>query len=621
MIDKTPAECDRQPLNSYNVAQLQFAFQDGKTPAIDSLAFDVHALDDISPSASPALVRPSEQEIDYADRRMSSSATSDSSLQSHPDHRRRPSSPAHSPLPHKLPPPGAIDPAPWSHPNTPSPHPRADDPDGPRVQLPSLASTFHDRHELRRASLPTLYSDSPASRLRLPHPAHRPSISSSGLAAYQFPSPDAYSNGADYPALSSASPLAFSPLAPDADHWAPGIVRPSSTPGHAAGPPKYDDALRHASLGGPVPEQHLFGGVTRISGQHARASIKAEGEQWTFPAAAAADYTMSPPSYPSTPSTSAAGMPAAAPGPGPGPADSPTRSPQAQAASSLVERPPRKRGKLPKPVTDFLKDWLHRHSDHPYPSEEEKKQLCHATGLSMSQVSNWMINARRRILAPAHRAAAGPTTTTPFSARTPGPSSVLDTGRRASMPTDGLQLYHPMSLQSLEPSPMSSSTRYMVGMTRSLSSSHATAGALSAHAHHAHGHAHSPYALDAPYSQSRLGYSGGGGGGGSGSGALHPHAQSGGAGQSHSQLGGGGGGGGGYLGVPLSAGPALGGQPAYLGAQPHAQQAMYGQGGAYVPSPHGGARMLAPDDAPPARYTFPEHAASPQPGSGYATPQ
>ncbi|KIY47714.1 hypothetical protein FISHEDRAFT_14603, partial [Fistulina hepatica ATCC 64428] len=55
-----------------------------------------------------------------------------------------------------------------------------------------------------------------------------------------------------------------------------------------------------------------------------------------------------------------------------------------------------KRGKLPKETTDFLKAWLHRHSDHPYPSEEEKKQLCHATGLSMSQVSNWMINARRR---------------------------------------------------------------------------------------------------------------------------------------------------------------------------------------------------------------------------------
>jgi hypothetical protein len=67
-------------------------------------------------------------------------------------------------------------------------------------------------------------------------------------------------------------------------------------------------------------------------------------------------------------------------------------SPPLASVGSLVERPPRKRGKLPKHVTDFLKDWLHRHADHPYPSEEEKKQLCHTTGLSMSQVSNWMIN-------------------------------------------------------------------------------------------------------------------------------------------------------------------------------------------------------------------------------------
>ncbi|KAL5482660.1 TOS8 [Sanghuangporus weigelae] len=85
----------------------------------------------------------------------------------------------------------------------------------------------------------------------------------------------------------------------------------------------------------------------------------------------------------------------------------------AQVAAQVAARPARRRGKLPKPTTDFLKDWLHRHSDHPYPSEEEKKQLCHATGLSMSQVSNWMINARRRILAPAQRTPQGPTTTVP----------------------------------------------------------------------------------------------------------------------------------------------------------------------------------------------------------------
>jgi len=61
-------------------------------------------------------------------------------------------------------------------------------------------------------------------------------------------------------------------------------------------------------------------------------------------------------------------------------------------AAAAAERPERKRGKLPKPATDHLEDWLHRHSDNPHPSEDEKKQLSHASGLSMSQVSNWMIN-------------------------------------------------------------------------------------------------------------------------------------------------------------------------------------------------------------------------------------
>ncbi|KAJ6488048.1 hypothetical protein C8R45DRAFT_995347 [Mycena sanguinolenta] len=64
--------------------------------------------------------------------------------------------------------------------------------------------------------------------------------------------------------------------------------------------------------------------------------------------------------------------------------------------------PHRKRGRLPKETTDFLKAWLHSHAAHPYPSEIEKKQMCHATGLSMSQVSNWMINGRRRILGPSY---------------------------------------------------------------------------------------------------------------------------------------------------------------------------------------------------------------------------
>ena len=78
-------------------------------------------------------------------------------------------------------------------------------------------------------------------------------------------------------------------------------------------------------------------------------------------------------------------------------APSPISSPPTP-TGSMAERPKGRRGKLPKPVTDYLKDWLHRHSDRPYPSEDEKKQLCAATGLRMSEVANWMINVCQFLL-------------------------------------------------------------------------------------------------------------------------------------------------------------------------------------------------------------------------------
>ncbi|XP_043215039.1 homeobox protein PKNOX2-like [Amphibalanus amphitrite] len=59
-----------------------------------------------------------------------------------------------------------------------------------------------------------------------------------------------------------------------------------------------------------------------------------------------------------------------------------------------------KRGVLPKHSTDVLKSWLFQHMAHPYPSEAEKHQLSAATRLSLVQVNNWFINARRRILQP-----------------------------------------------------------------------------------------------------------------------------------------------------------------------------------------------------------------------------
>jgi hypothetical protein len=52
--------------------------------------------------------------------------------------------------------------------------------------------------------------------------------------------------------------------------------------------------------------------------------------------------------------------------------------------------------RFPRAAVKVLKDWMIAHIDHPYPSEEEKEALGQQTGLSLSQISNWMANTRRR---------------------------------------------------------------------------------------------------------------------------------------------------------------------------------------------------------------------------------
>ena len=47
----------------------------------------------------------------------------------------------------------------------------------------------------------------------------------------------------------------------------------------------------------------------------------------------------------------------------------------------------RRRGNLPKAVTDIMRTWFQEHIAHPYPTEEEKQILMVRTGLTISQVS------------------------------------------------------------------------------------------------------------------------------------------------------------------------------------------------------------------------------------------
>jgi len=56
----------------------------------------------------------------------------------------------------------------------------------------------------------------------------------------------------------------------------------------------------------------------------------------------------------------------------------------------------RKRKNLPESSKNLLKKWLADHWFHPYPSNDEKLQLCEQTGITMHSLNHWFINARRR---------------------------------------------------------------------------------------------------------------------------------------------------------------------------------------------------------------------------------
>eukprot|EP00899_Mesostigma_viride_P004656 jgi/Mesvir1/14191/Mv09648-RA.1 len=61
-----------------------------------------------------------------------------------------------------------------------------------------------------------------------------------------------------------------------------------------------------------------------------------------------------------------------------------------------------RRGKtfLPPEATEIMRGWLIKHFLHPYPTQQEKKELAAQSNVTIKQVSDWFVNARARIWKP-----------------------------------------------------------------------------------------------------------------------------------------------------------------------------------------------------------------------------
>ncbi|CAH2067011.1 unnamed protein product, partial [Iphiclides podalirius] len=74
----------------------------------------------------------------------------------------------------------------------------------------------------------------------------------------------------------------------------------------------------------------------------------------------------------------------------------PVRNRRYTRRSLVAGQRPQKRLFTPE-IKRYLKDWLVRRRDNPYPNREEKKFLSRETGLTYIQICNWFANWRRKL--------------------------------------------------------------------------------------------------------------------------------------------------------------------------------------------------------------------------------
>lgn len=97
--------------------------------------------------------------------------------------------------------------------------------------------------------------------------------------------------------------------------------------------------------------------------------------------------------------------------------------------STLNANPPKIGTRFSRESSKILKNWFDNHYNYPYPSKEETETLQDQTGLSKTQIKNWLANNRRR--EKMHQSTQSSRRATPVSASNNAP---IDIPRRPDTP-------------------------------------------------------------------------------------------------------------------------------------------------------------------------------------------